>query len=117
MGTKNDTLEMFAGTTRDLVVTVTDEDGSAHDLTGHTGEWCLARKQGDAALLTKTTGAGVVLTDPSGGICTVSLASDDTDGMQGVYYWELRLVDATTDEDVPAYGYVRILPSTTDVSG
>lgn len=109
LGTRND-FTMHRGDSRDLVFTIVDEDGVAVDLTGLTGAdltWAMsAQKEGVAEPqptgeilgTALTIGAGIVLTTPASGICTVSIpiaATEDLDA-PAVYYHELQLIATKT---------------------
>lgn len=68
------------------------------NITGWTISWMLKRSLTDPdvdALLTKTTGAGITLTTPTSGICTITIADTDTDSLEpGRYYHEVKRMDA-----------------------
>lgn len=99
----------FTGEDKSLVFTITTTDGGsvAQDITGWALSWTLKRAATDAdvdAVLTKTTAAGIALTTPASGICTVSVADTDTDGVvPRLYYHELKRTDAGS-ETILAYG-------------
>lgn len=96
----------FLGEDKTLQFTVVDSVGAAQNITGWALEWVLRRGEGLTALLTKTTGAGITLTTPASGICTVTIADTDTDDFEPGGYWHtLRRTDAGT-ETVLAFGNV-----------
>ena len=91
--------DFFVGEDKAIQVTVyQSDDVTAQDITGWSLSWMLKRKLSDAddaALLTKTTSSGIALTTPASGVCTVSVADTDTDGLApGLYYHELKRMDA-----------------------
>lgn len=95
--------EFFIGEDKSLTITVTGTN-----ITGWSLSWMLKQKPTDTdanAKVTKTTGAGgIVLTTPLSGICTVSVADTDTDGLRANTYWhELKRTDAGL-ETILTYG-------------
>jgi len=103
----------FAGESKDLNVTITS-GGGAYDLTGASLTFTLSKTVGGTALITKTTADGITVTDESGGLATVALGPGDTSGLSGTYHWEVRVVDASLNEDVVAYGTAKIRASSSD---
>lgn len=67
-------LTMFAGETRTLVVTVTDQDGAAVDLTDADITYVLDL----ATPITKTVGSGITITGALAGEFEIALAQADT---------------------------------------
>lgn len=101
--------EFYENTDRDLVFTHVGNDAA----TATAIKFVLSRDPAKTALVTKTLGSGIVA-DSSTQI-TVSLAKADTAGLGGrTYYWELRLTDATSNEDVIASGTMVIRTGNTD---
>jgi hypothetical protein len=65
----------------------------------------------DTAEFTKTTTAGIALTTPASGLCTVTIdAADTADLDEGVYAYELKRTDAGF-ERVLFYGRFRVTRS------
>lgn len=81
-----------AGNSRIIRCTVQQDDTSAYDLTGASITWQLFAMAGGtftgAALVTKSVGSGITITNAVGGIFEVTLAPDDTEGLSGTYYHE-----------------------------
>lgn len=110
--------ELFSGVDKTLQFTVVDASDAAVNITGWALEWVLYQgvspKKGATALITKTTSAGITITNGAGGVCQVAIADTDTDTIDGDdkpgYYQELRRTDAGL-EDVLAYGPVTIKQS------
>jgi len=69
-------LSIYAGETRTLVVTVTDQDGVAVDLTGADITYIANLP----TPLTKTVGSGVTVTDAASGEFEIALTQADTVG-------------------------------------
>lgn len=68
--------ELFAGDDFILEFTVTDEDGTALNITGASISWVVW--DGSTAVLTKTTASGISITDAAAGEFRVTLAPADT---------------------------------------
>ncbi len=85
--------EMVSGDSKDIVVTVLDEQDQVVPITGASVVFILSRTEFSAALVTKTTGAGIVITDDVGGVLTVSLVPADTEPLVGTHYFEIELTD------------------------
>lgn len=109
---------MWAGNKRVQRFTVTDEDavGSpAKDLTGFTAKWALSRFNAAGTeflttpVVTKTTGGGgIVITDATNGILEVTLDVADTSALFGTFYFELEVVDGSSNPLVVATGTLTI---------
>lgn len=103
--------ELFSGKDRTLSFTITDSAGSAQAITGWAMQFTLTNinDRSGTALITKTVGSGITITNGAGGICQVAIADTDTDGLVGSdaprYWYELARTDAG-NEDVLAYGTV-----------
>ncbi len=95
----------FIGEDRTLRFSVTDAVGLPLSISGWTLEWVLReRPWGAQALVTKTTGAGITITDAPNGVCEVALADDDTIALApGAYFHTLRRTNAGF-ETVLAFG-------------
>lgn len=105
--------ELFTG--KDKVLQFTDT-GPA-DITDWALKWVLAPADDRRTpLVTKTTGAGISITDGAGGVCQVTLTDDDTGNLPGYedpkYWHELSRTDSG-NEDVLAYGTVVLRQSPT----
>jgi hypothetical protein len=91
----NTHLEITRGDDETIAIAVTDQDtGAVVDLTGSTLRWMVKSLPGDAdaaALLSKTNGAGITLTNASQGLATIAVAATDTAALAaGMYWWELQ---------------------------
>lgn len=112
---KETALTLFIGTDHQFVFTILDdEEATAIDISGWTLSFMVKRKvthPDGAALLTKTTSGGILITgtydpDPSQStqVAQVSIADTDTDPLTaGDRVWELKRMDAGA-EAVLAYG-------------
>lgn len=92
--------DWFLGEDKALVFTIYQSGSTTvpQDLTGFALSYRVKRKLSDAdvdAVVTKTTPAGIALTTPASGICTVTIADTDTDGLdEGLYQHELKRTDS-----------------------
>ncbi len=91
MAVTNQNHQMFAGETKSIAVTVTNEaTGALVDFTAATVTWRI--KRGSTTILSKTVGAGITV-----GTLTIALATGDSTSLSGNYSHELRatLADGT----------------------
>lgn len=93
---------VFIGEDKSLQITVYQSDGrTPQDITGWALSWMLKTSLDvvdGSASLTKTTSAGITLTTPTSGICTVVIADTDTDSLSpGTYVHELKRTDAGSE--------------------
>lgn len=104
--------QMTAGDTKYLVVSVKDADGVAVNLTGAAVKWQAARSFGKASVLSKaTSGSGIVLTNASGGIFTITLDPDDTEDLKGNYYHEAQVTASDGTISTVLFGTMKINPA------
>lgn len=120
-GTKDDSImfthihgniETRSGETAELIFNVTDKDGNAADLAGAAAEYRIARRAGDAALLTCTSAAdgGIVIDDNAVTVTldTAALTQDEKP-MLGDFFAQLRITVGGRTL-VAAEGPISILP-------
>ncbi len=82
---------------RRLVVTVTDDEEAAVDLTGTDLAFMVKRRRtddDDAAVITKTPALASPQTGDTEGVAYIELAATDTDDLSGRYLWELQADDS-----------------------
>lgn len=75
-------LVINGGNDIDIVYTIKDENNAVVDLTGGSIAWDLYKGGNGTSLLSKT-GA---LTNPTGGVTTISLVPADTSSLEGLYH-------------------------------
>ncbi len=85
--------EMVSGDTKEIVVTVLDELDQVVPITGASIVFILSVNEFSAALVTKTTGAGIVISNGQGGEFTVTLDVADTEPLVGEHYFEAEVTD------------------------
>ena len=89
-------LEIQRGNPLSTVITVTDEDGNAYDLTGKTVFFTVKNQDDnedddtDALIEAEITSHS----DPTGGITVLELDDTDTDIALGDYKWDLRIYES-----------------------
>ncbi len=74
-------------------------------------QFILRRRPGQPALITKTTGSGITITDAVNGVFAVQLSKADLAALAPGKYWYSALRTDSGFEDVLAYGEVMVLPS------
>lgn len=102
-------LAIDQGTTYSVTVSVTDDTGSARDLTGYTGRAQLKR-----SYYTNTnTAFTITINNPTGGEIVLSLTADQTTALKaGRYVYDLEIANSTIVERV-IEGIVTIYPEVT----
>jgi len=95
-------------------VTLTVTMSPATNITGWTLQFTVRKAYGDAAaLITKTTGAGITITDATNGVFTVSIASADTlDLEQRAYVFDIQRTNSG-NRTVLTIGNLTLLPEVT----
>jgi hypothetical protein len=86
-------IEVYRGDSALLSVHITDNAGADFNITTATEITFTIRTQEDdaTALLTKTLGAGVTLTVPATGHCTVKIEDGDTYDFPGVKLYDIQV--------------------------
>ena len=103
---------MHSGDSKNIIVTVKDENDAVVDITGATVDWQMARSQNSATpdLVKSTTGGnGITLTDPVNGVFTVALDATDSDDFIGAYYHEAQVTDAGGKISTVIIGTITVL--------
>ncbi len=100
--------DMVSGDTKDLVVSVLDENDAVVPITGATATFVMSKTEFSPILFTYTVGSGIVITDGAGGILTVTIAAVDTEPLIGQHYYEIELVDASLKISTIALGRITI---------
>ncbi len=106
-------LELIRGDSQIFTITVRDSNGVVVNLTGAYLWFRAKRKMSDVdedAVITKTTGAGIVVTNAAGGIATISISTANTDGlMPGSYRYDVQVKDAANEVNTVLRGRLRVL--------
>ncbi len=86
--------EMVSGDTKKLKITINNSDDTPYDITGSTDiKWQLFIN--NTPEISKDLGAGIIITDGVNGILTISIDPADTDNLEGTYFHELQIKDAS----------------------
>lgn len=105
MTKRNQNFDMFAGDTKDIIVTMTDST----NLSGASVKWSLRRGGARGPLVaSKTTSSGVTT---SGTSFTVRLSSADTSSLVGQFYHEAEVTDVSGNVSTVTIGEIKIEPS------
>lgn len=105
MTKKNQDFDMYAGDTKDIVVTMSD----SANIDGSTVKWGLKKSVKDTMLVSKNTGGlGITV---SGTAFTVRLNPSDTLGLSGRYYHEAEVTDVLGNVSTVTVGHITIEPS------
>lgn len=107
MATSNQNFTMYAGENKHIRVTVTNDVGSAKNLTSASIKWAL-RKLGED-YINKSTVSGITIENAVGGIFVVNLLPSDTlDLGSGTYTHEAEVTDNSSETAVVLSGTVTI---------
>ncbi len=102
-------IEFVSGDSKRLVVSVTDDNDTAVDLTGAVISWQLARSVYGSAEISKSVGSGIAITDAVNGEFTVTLDPLDTDALEGDFYHEAQVTDTLGDISTVFSGNITII--------
>lgn len=110
----NQNVSMFAGDTKHLETTVTDDAGAAKTLGGATIRYAMATSPQDEAVVSKATpdDAEISIDSPSEGVFTIHLDPADTEALTATtYYHEAEVTDSQGNVATVFTGSVSIRPS------
>lgn len=114
-------VSMRRGTSREIVIPVTDENGTPIDLTNATARWWVGKSvnsTGADIIIEKTTGGGggITITQVNG-IWQLNIAvlpaDTETDQPRLSYYHEAEVTDQASNVYVVASGTYQLLPALT----
>jgi len=91
----DDKIGITKGDSEVIQITITDEDGSAFDLTGYTVTMTVRKcgNEEDAdAILKKSVTSHL---NPTGGITVIELSPTETDIVPGIYIYDVQVSKAT----------------------
>lgn len=98
-------LTMFRGSTRQITVSVKDNENAAVDLTGATIEFFAARSTENPPDIYKTVGSGVEISSPAtAGVFVVTLSAADTANLNGDYYYQGKVKDQLNNISIVVHG-------------
>lgn len=110
---------MMAGDSKVLQVTVKDEAGVPLPLAGiASATWRLARSRRGVDLLTKTMGSGVTIitenaaaNEANCGRLNILITAADSEALDGEYFHDCQIVDATGAASTVFFGRANITPN------
>lgn len=112
MTTQAQNFEMFAGDTRQITISVTDEDGAALPLTGYDAIWVVYKQTTKELILSKVLGSGIMIPTPANGQIIIDLLPEDTEDITpGKYLHECEISTSSTDVSTVTTGIIKILYS------
>lgn len=101
---------MYAGDTCTIVVTVVDSAGDPKDISSSTIAWVVYH--GNTIHLTRATGSGITLSNPTAGEFTISLVPANTEGLgAGTYSHVAEVTDNAGRVSTVTVGTLTILQS------
>ena len=110
MTAKNQNFSMYDGETKVLTITM----NPIKDLTSATIDWFLTTiNDPSTAVVTKSIGSGITVTDLTNGVFDVTVDPADTEGLEGKHLHWVRVVDGNSDDAVVTTGAVKITASPT----
>jgi len=87
MAATKQNFSMFAGESKEIIVSVTKENKSKLDLTGSSIKWSFRN-------VIKTETNGITINDPTNGEFTIYLSPIDTQNLKGIFSHEATVTDA-----------------------
>jgi hypothetical protein len=97
--------KLWAGSEKDIDVTI---EGYT-SLAGAVIEWAVGRMRKSTPLFTLSSTAGDITT--SGLVVTITVPTSRSTDLEGFYCHQLKVTDATGNEDIVTEGRLRVLPS------
>lgn len=104
--------DMFSGNTKVIKVVVRDQDDAIVDLSGATATFVLMRAPGQSAIISKTVGSGIVITDAVNGLLEITIDPADTEPLRGAHSHELEITDAGGRKSTVLFGTITIMVNT-----
>lgn len=105
MTSVNQDFNMYAGDSKDIVVTIVDEENNPLDLTEASIKWVMKNKN-TSVIKDSTNGASV-----DGSTLHIKLEPEDTINLSGVFAQQGRIVDALGNVSTVFVGKITILKS------
>jgi hypothetical protein len=99
-------LAFYAGDSRNLIISVEDENNSPINLAGATIKWILS-SQGNT-ILNKTNGKGITITNAANGQFEISIATCDTKDLSGNYDQAARVTTSSGESSIVLTGTITI---------
>ena len=106
----NQDIELRAGETKRVSVTVEDDDGNPYDLSGGDAKW-VAIDDGTTFIEKTVADDTIDFTNAADGIVKWTIQHGDTTGNPGRYDHELHVEDSNGNMDVALKGQLRVKDS------
>ncbi|OPJ63674.1 hypothetical protein [Clostridium chromiireducens] len=103
-------ISFYSGDSRNLVISVTDENNNAINLNSATIKWVLIDNK-DSAILSKEVGNGIKITNPTSGQFTISVLAQDTKNLEGNYKHMARVTTSSGESSIVLTGSINIMKS------
>jgi hypothetical protein len=105
----NQNFSMTAGDSKNVVITVSNDEGIALNLTGASVKWALKKRVTSTENeLYKTNTDGITITDAANGVITIKLVPVDTTTLNGTYHHECEVTDANGNVSTVTVGSASI---------
>jgi hypothetical protein len=112
MTTINQNFSMYAGDSKNITITVTNDDGTVLNLTNATVKWALKKRvKSTVNEIYKTTTDGIVITDSLNGVIKINVTPNDTTNLSGMYYHECEVTDQSGNVSTVTTGYITVKES------
>jgi hypothetical protein len=108
-------IETYQGDNKEIIITVTDDDGVLIDLSGYSAVWCVYNQTLETIVIQKETGGlGITIPSPTSGQLVIELESTDTATLVPKNYGhQCEIKDASGNHSTVTIGYIKILRSIT----
>jgi hypothetical protein len=102
-------LTFYTGDSRNLLITVVDQNDGVITITDAAIEWILI-SQGKT-VLSKEVGAGITISNPTAGQFTISLTANDTRSLSGTYQHMTRVTTSDGNSSIVLTGTITVQES------
>jgi hypothetical protein len=99
-------LSFYAGDSKNLIVTVLDENNSPITLTGSSIKWVLISQ--NSIILSKTVSSGITITNAVQGQFKITLTTVDTKNLIGTYQHFVRVTTADGSSSIILTGTITV---------
>jgi len=115
MTTEGQNFTIYQGDSKEVIISVTNEDGSVTDLAGYAGAVFVAYNQTlDSIVIQKLLADGITIPTPSNGQLVITLDSEDTEDLVPKNYGiQCEIEDAFGNHATVMTGYMKVLRSIT----
>lgn len=104
--------EIFQGDSKQIIITVYDENDAILPLDGYEVSWVMYRSTNKQLVLSKTLGDGITIPTPSNGQIVIDFLPDDTVNIvPNTYAHECEISTGPTDVSTVTVGAVKVFYS------